>query len=203
VSIVQKSAGRVVRFGMVLLALSGCRKEPEINWEHRYQQTADRIRLLQLRDFALLIERFHATKGYYPLTRRPGVTLPVDVAVSRQPHEGAPATFGAAALEAELSEGLDQPVKLDRDPQVHDLKGYRQYHYRSDGKTYEVYAHLYFPGPLTEKIDDVTHRYTLVPSAGPAARIPAWNDDDRRWMADMEVIRQREAAEKKAKAAGR
>ena len=70
---------------MVLLALAGCKKEPEVNWEHKYLETADRIRLLQLRDFALLIERFHAAKGYYPLTRRPGLTLPVDVAISRQP----------------------------------------------------------------------------------------------------------------------
>jgi len=195
-------ARAAARLGMVLLALAACKKEPEIDWEHRYQRTVDRIRLMQLRDFALQIERFHAANGHYPLTRRPGLTQPVDVAISRQPHEGAPTNFSAEDLEAELSEGLGEPIKLQRDPQLHDLLGYRQYHYRSDGKTYEVYVHLYFPNPLAEQIDDVTHRYALVPNSGPAARIPDWNDEDQRWMSENEKRRAREAAEKKAKAAG-
>ncbi|MEQ1853739.1 MAG: hypothetical protein ABMA01_19360 [Chthoniobacteraceae bacterium] len=196
-------ARRVARLGLVLLALAGCKEEPEINWEHKYQATADRIRLLQLRDFALLIERFHVAKGHYPLTQRPGLALPVEVAVSRQPHEGAPTNATAEDLEAELSAGLGEPIKLQRDPQLHDLRGYRQYHYRSDGRTYEVFVHLYFANPLTERIDDVTHRYTLVPDSGPAARIPEWRDDDHRWMADMARIRAREVAEKKVKPTGR
>lgn len=198
VNFARKLARGFARAGVVLLALAGCKKEPEVNWEHQYQQTADRIRLLQLRDFALLIERFHAAKGYYPLTKTAGVRLPVDVAISRQPHEGPAANFSAEDLEAELSKGLGEAIKLERDPQVHDLKGYRQYHYRSDGTTYEVFVHLYFPNPLTERLDDVTHRHTLVPRPGPAARIPAWNDEDRRWMADMDKIRAREAEGKQA-----
>lgn len=195
-NIARKLAYGVTRAGVILLALAGCKKEPEVNWEHLYQQQADRIRLLQLRDFALLIERFHATKGYYPLTKAPGVKLPVDVAISRQPHQDPAPNYSAGDLEAELSEGLGEPIKLERDPQVHDLKGYRQYHYRSDGKTYEVFVHLYFPNPLTERLDEVTHRYTLVPRPGPAARIPAWNDEDRRWMSDMDKLRAREAEKK-------
>jgi hypothetical protein len=179
-----------------MLALAGCKKAPEINWEHKYQATADRIRLLQLRDFALLIERFHAKNGYYPLTRRPGLTLPVEVANSRQPHVGPPTNASPEDLEVELTAGLGEPIKLQRDPQLHDLQGYRQYHYRSNGEIYEVSVHLYFSGPLTERIDDVTHRYTLVSQPGPAAKIPSWGDDDHRWMSDMEKLRAQEAAQK-------
>lgn len=196
----RRVARRAARLGTILLALAGRKKEPGINWEHRYQHAADRIRLMQLRDFALLIERFHATNGHYPLTRRPGLTLPVDVAVSRQPHAGAPTNFSAEELEAELSAGLGEPIKLPRDPQLHDLLGYRQYHYRSDGKTWEVFVHLYFPNPSTEKIDEVTHRYGLVPDSMAAAGIPDWNDEDRRSVADSDATRAREAAQKQFRA---
>jgi hypothetical protein len=183
----------IMRLGLLLATVVGCRKEPEINWEHEYQRTADKMRVLQLHDLAVLVERFHAAKGYYPLTG-PGATLPVDVVISRQKSATAVSSARVEDLERELSQGFGEPIALPRDPQLHDLAGFRQYHYRSDGKTYSVFTHLYFANPLTVKVDEVTHRYTLVPNPGPAAATPAWSDDDRKWMKDTDEIRAKEAA---------
>ena len=187
----------IMRLGLLLATVAGCKREPEINWELEYQRSADRIRVLQLHDLAMLVERFHTAKGYYPLAG-PGAKLPVDVVVSRQKSETAVATASAADLERELSQGLGEPITLPRDPQLHDLAGYRQYHYQSDGKSYSVFTHLYLASPLTVKIDEVTHRFTLASGSGPAAVIPSWNAVDKKWMADMDEIRAKEAAAGKA-----
>ncbi len=183
----------------LMLASAGCEKKHRSERELEYQRIADRIRLKQLKDFAQLIERFHAATGHYPLTKREGQQLPVEVAISRQPHEGPEPNASIEDLERELSEGLGEKIALERDPQVHDLEGYRQYHYSSDGKSYEVYAHLYHATPETEPIDEVTQRYRLKPGDGRAEKIPAWDDEDHEFMRAMDKIRARDAEKAKKK----
>lgn len=165
----------------LLLSTLGCKKPPEINWEHRYQDHADRVRVKQLNDLAALIERFHRAKGYYPLTH--GAIGPVDVAISRQPLQGIPSNAVPAQLEQELSTALGETISLPRDPQMHDQVdvGTRVYHYHADANTYAVYAHLYFPSPVTEPVNEAKHehRFTLTKNQGPTVKVPAWTNDDR------------------------
>ena len=172
-----RRSATAVGMWLALVVTSGCHKEPVIDYERRYQVASDSIRVKQLRDLADLIERFRSAKGFYPLTQ--GRPLPIEVAVSRQPPQGAPTNATAQELERDLSAGLGEAIVLPRDPQLDDLKGYRQYHYHSDGPTYAVWCHLYEATPLTERIDEVTHRFTLPPSHGTLPAIPAWTEEER------------------------
>ncbi len=166
----------------VLLSAAGCKQEPEINWEHRYQEHADRIRVKQLYDFAQLIERFHQAKGHYPLAQNAAV----DVAVSYQPITTVPSSATAEQLESELSAALGEAIKLPRDPQMHDLLGFRVNHYHGDPNGYALYTHLYFASPLTEVVDEAKHehRFTLISGKGPIAKVPAWTNDDKKFVSD-------------------
>jgi len=158
----------------LLLAISlliGCSFGPPPKWELAYQTDIDKKRIKDVHNICRIIEKFHGKAGYYPLTEG-RYKLPVEVMITNRDIGYSNPTIPMDTFREVIRDVLGEEVHIPIDPQKADAwGGPRLYHYFSDGETYSVFTHLFFPTEYTKPIYDYTHRYQISSVGEPGSEV--------------------------------